>query len=660
MDTDSAQPDNDPSFKRQFSLMEAILHGAWDSDSDDSDYDDPYCFDSSSDEDDSDEELALEESLNALCRLVPDKYNAAQWRDTWKNHPQWWTRICDHWEAQLRAAFFASAPGTEEISAQIAYDNAVLVLRQMRQIDNPPAGWVEAVKSTKLGTTICDIADAATLIDPGNPHADDIFLKIRAHESLCEILDKWVPESSTWARTPIQFKPNPLPHARLFDSEKQGRALWKILTNPKYENIIPHQKVPHTIQLFVSESNFTLAWHTWLALALQHHKFDVTHVQPHNLYSEFMEHLQKQRAQLPNLKNSSLCQILTRTLEVRDYEKIQRDYIYDRVPIKSRKKGKEQRDKQQHQRTTYNLSGEEAFPSDACLECFRLPPEKRCRQKIYVSDQNAEFLRGCGVTRAPEAARMKPGKSPKSRSNKHPPPIFTPEDIQSRGCKFVGYERDEEVMQRCGMQIRFICYASTDELIDVVVYGAFHPEIMKRFKEHSDAPSECKPLTRGGQFDFYSSEKGMTAYGSIVPKGGLPGSGYAPVAGFNTRTSAGIDLVFNEVEVISPVIYYYYSMLIPSADLMAKTEAADRMGKAGLNTYRCDGYYAAQHEDEDACRGIHPTVITCKRIQTRFGRSTEAECMGQCCLQSHRLIKRLYYGCAGAHAVDVALTNPIT
>ncbi|KAJ7246919.1 hypothetical protein B0H12DRAFT_1235405 [Mycena haematopus] len=489
--------------------------------------------DISSDEDDSDEELALEEcdasfewmwtpvaprfthnvdelqgnnyeispypayliyyaALNALCRLVPDKYNAAQWRDTWKNHPQWWT-----------------PPGTEEISAQIAYDNAVLV----------------------------------------------------------------------------------------------------------------------------------------------------THVQPHNLYSEFMEHLQKQRAQLPNLKNSSLCQILTRTLEVRDYEKIQRDYIYDRVPIKSRKKGKEQRDKQQHQRTTYNLSGEEAFPSDACLECFRLPPEKRCRQKIYVSDQNAEFLRGCGVTRAPEAARMKPGKSPKSRSNKHPPPIFTPEDIQSRGCKFVGYERDEEVMQRCGMQIRFICYASTDELIDVVVYGAFHPEIMKRFKEHSDAPSECKPLTRGGQFDFYSSEKGMTAYGSIVPKGGLPGSGYAPVAGFNTRTSAGIDLVFNEVEVISPVIYYYYSMLIPSADLMAKTEAADRMGKAGLNTYRCDGYYAAQHEDEDACRGIHPTVITCKRIQTRFGRSTEAECMGQCCLQSHRLIKRLYYGCAGAHAVDVALTT---
>lgn len=75
---------------------------------------------------------------------------------------------------------------------------------------------------------------------------------------------------------------------------------------------------------------------------------------------------------------------------------------------------------------------------------------------------------------------MKPGKvghpglpachglifqSPKSRSNKHPPPIFTPEDIQSRGCKFVGYERDEEVMQRCGMQIRFICYASTDELV---------------------------------------------------------------------------------------------------------------------------------------------------------------------------------------------------
>jgi Pyruvate/2-oxoacid:ferredoxin oxidoreductase delta subunit len=63
------------------------------------------------------------------------------------------------------------------------------------------------------------------------------------------------------------------------------------------------------------------------------------------------------------------------------------------------------------QREKYNLKEEEidSFPETACLECFRLPREHHCRQKIHVSEQEVKFLKGCGITMAPEGERMKPG-----------------------------------------------------------------------------------------------------------------------------------------------------------------------------------------------------------------------------------------------------------
>lgn len=81
------------------------------------------------------------------------------------------------------------------------------------------------------------------------------------------------------------------------------------------------------------------------------------------------------------------------------------------------------------------------------------------------------------------------------------------------------------------------------------MYEVFPPEIMQRFKDHHNAPTKCQPMRRGGQFDFYSAGK-MIANGSIAPMGGGKGAGYAPVAGFDAQTGDGIDVIFNEVEVI--------------------------------------------------------------------------------------------------------------
>ncbi|KAJ7886432.1 hypothetical protein B0H14DRAFT_3730672 [Mycena olivaceomarginata] len=97
----------------------------------------------------------------------------------------------------------------------------------------------------------------------------------------------------------------------------------------------------------------------------------------------------------------------------------------------------------------------------------------------------------------------------------------------------------------------------------------------------------------------------MVGFGSIHPQGGAPGSGYAPTAGFNADTLDAVDLILNEAEYLA-VMMVVLQAFHPEAyrDIIKLTQAADRIGRSGTNTYRCAGYYAAQHEEADECRGM--------------------------------------------------------
>ncbi|KAJ7620016.1 hypothetical protein DFH06DRAFT_1174495 [Mycena polygramma] len=621
--------------------------------------------------------LSTDKAFHDFCLMVPDKQHKALWLATFKARSDWWRQLCVFWETQLRAAFFAS-PVTQisTISGDEAYQCAVLALRQMRVVQTSPA-WVQEVKGTKLPSTICDIGEAAALIDGKNPHADHLFLKIRAQDSLSETLDKWVPEDSVmWPRTPVQFKPNPGPNTQNFDVTEPGKSLYKILTAQNYATLIPQQKQPDSIQMFVAESNFHAAWHQWLALGLEQHNLNVSNVDIHKLYASFMQFLPTKRDALPHLANKNLGKILTRTLEVREMEAKTRERIYGSRPIKSSKNAVEKK-KQDIQWSTYHLTPEIVanFPQSACVRCFHLPVNQHCRKKKLVSDQEVDFLKGCGITMARDGARMTPGKPPKNRAEKPPTPLYTPDDIRNRGYKFEGYERDEEVIARCGMQVTFIHDEKSDLLVDVAVYEAFPDEVMQRFKAHQDTPTKCRPLTRGGQFDFYKAGE-MIGHGSVAPMGGGKGSGYAPVTGFDAETTDGIDVIFNEVEAAAVMMVVLLAFHPTAhATLIEKTRAADRMGRSGVNTYTCCGYCAAQHEDPDECRGMctqtelkalpseyafcqpsygyylqtYPNMLWSVAplardliINVPLGPFWVAGCMGRCCLRPPLLTMVLY------------------
>ncbi|KAJ7258120.1 hypothetical protein C8J57DRAFT_1234293 [Mycena rebaudengoi] len=335
-----------------------------------------------------------DEAPNWFLTMTPDTHHCKQWTDAFRSNKAWWPSLCSSWNEKLESAFFAPVNGpvkTQEIQ------------------------WVKIVKASGLGRTICRISDVATLIDTTNPHSNDIFLKIRAQDSLCEVLDSWVQQAPSWERTKLTFVANPKPNAKPLDAQ----TLWNILN--MHPNLVPRAKIPQTIQVFLSKIHFELALNTWLGPALQKLGYNLT-----------KDKLSRQR------KSTNATQ-----------ERLH-----------------------QEERQKYNLDqlGDKDFPPNACLECWQLPDEQCCRQNILVHEQNVQFLKGCGMTLAPEGQQMKPKPPPKARQHKKVTKMWTPSEFQQhgKGYTFEGIERDEQVIGRCGKQVLYF----RDKLETLVLFYA--------------------------------------------------------------------------------------------------------------------------------------------------------------------------------------------
>ncbi|KAJ6524471.1 hypothetical protein B0H19DRAFT_1276441 [Mycena capillaripes] len=502
-------------------------------------------------------------AFTAFCNLIPDKYHKALWEATFNANKHWWFLLCSHWDQKLSAAFF---PPAETHSARHLYfqlNSSVVTLQQMRLVKLQTPEWVSIIKRTDLGKTICWISDVATLISGKNPHANNFFLKLRAEMSLCETLDNWIREAESWERTPIVFKAEPAEKSVILDPENiegPGVALFDVMKSCKNDNLVPLQKLPQSVQLFVSEANFEHAWNNWLGISLQARNYDLTDVDPHCLYTTFMRRLRQEfdKRHLSKICNLAWRKILTRTVLLRKGVQKVAQWVQANDSIRT-SKNKQQEQARLAQRKQYNLNNllEVRFPEDACVKCWQLP-----------ENQGSVALRW--------------------------------HRLASRGLKFDAIERDEDVIFRCGMQVLKIKDIDGN-LIDIAVYEAFPSDIVKVLKKHQHAKSKCRPMKRGAQFNFYG-DGDMTTGGFQVPSGGNAGSGYAPPSGFEATTLDGIDIVFNEVEdaaFMLEVMKTFHPGAHP--DLMEQSAAADRMGNIGINTYRCTCYCAPQHSDEDVC-----------------------------------------------------------
>ncbi|KAK7055237.1 hypothetical protein R3P38DRAFT_2499179 [Favolaschia claudopus] len=595
--------------KTQFSIVQQLAQDVWESEDDNSDPEDD-AFTAADSGSDADDEIALVEDedewrmdvddiqedspldtssqmevadndYQTFIKLTPDDKHAGLWTATFRANAQWWYDLCCHWNSVLHRTFFES----QSVETNTAYKEAVLVLRQMRQVHLTTTDWVQVVHRSGLGKTICDISEQSMLVEGNNAAADQMFLQNRAQDSFCETLDKWVKESVDWKCTPLQFKAIPLPGSQPMDQQHPhgpGFKLWQILKQD--DDFIPRRRLPNSICLFTSEITFQRAWDEWLAPKLQKN-YDLTHVVPAQLYSTFMQVIREQQRKIKSLK-PAFGKILTRTIELRKYDQNTTTWVHKRRPVDG---------------------SANHLPPNACPKCVSEREASWCRKQITVRQQDVEWLRGHGITLAPPGERLKPKPRPAEHADRPPPKIFSPDELALQGCILTAIKKEEAIVTRCGTQIIELCSAD-GKVLDVVVYGAFPQDVLERMKEHHHTPTKCKPLLRGSQFEGLGGGK-MEAHGSALPKGGRGGSAYGPIAGFTANSLDDMDIIFNEVE-DNTMMMIAMRAYLPEGyqELLKETEAADKLGKTGTTTYRCTKYSAPQHTDEDVCRGCCMTI----------------------------------------------------
>ncbi|KAJ7743207.1 hypothetical protein B0H16DRAFT_1252350, partial [Mycena metata] len=198
---------------------------------------------------------------------------------------------------------------------------------------------------------------------------------------------------------------------------------------------------------------------------------------------------------------------------------------------------------------------------------------------------------------------------PKMRANHKVKPILTPADLHDKKLVFDGIERDPDVLKRCGIQVLYL-KDKQGQLVKHYLSSpvrTFPEDVIEGLRSHHHRPSRCHAMKRGAQFDFYSAGN-MTAHGSTAPMGGAPGSGYAPVAGFDATMPDGIDLIFDEIEASASATCMMTVMKVfhhkAYNNLMEHSQNADCLGKSGTNIYKCRCYCAPQHSDNDPCTGL--------------------------------------------------------
>ncbi|KAJ7221765.1 hypothetical protein GGX14DRAFT_388886, partial [Mycena pura] len=243
--------------------------------------------------------------LSTLISMAPDAANKPNWQHIFNDHPEYWPELCNHWCSVLN----------EKLDRDI-YKSAVLMLRQLRAVPQANPQWVKVVRTSGLGQAICSLSEQVYHADTQSPQLLRFFIKNRAADTLCEVLDDWVKtEANSWERIRVVFTPERYAPGLTLTAE----LLWKFLIDPQQENLLRSQ-FPHIIQLFLSLKNFEEVYNSFLGPELQKQGYNLYSVKPESLYAQFIQYLTGVRGKLDQLlkHNDFLKTIISATLEGRE------------------------------------------------------------------------------------------------------------------------------------------------------------------------------------------------------------------------------------------------------------------------------------------------------------------------------------------------------
>ncbi|KAF9032321.1 hypothetical protein BDZ89DRAFT_1037165 [Hymenopellis radicata] len=194
--------------------------------------------------------------------------------------------------------------------------------------------------------------------------------------------------------------------------------------------------------------------------------------------------------------------------------------------------------------------------------------------------------------------------SPPPLPSSSSPPAFTSANLTSSEASQASPSSDKYYIpihalpQTASLELRLI---GCRRIVNWAMYNAFSKDVHKRVADHEELSSYMCELKRGSQFQNFTAKKsGMYAAGARQPKGGAPGDAYGFYADFEVESLEGIHRAFDFAEDGMFLMLVAGFVCSSMAQRMKQdVEAADRLGISGHNIFRCDGYCAPQHTDDD-------------------------------------------------------------
>ncbi|KAH7877665.1 uncharacterized protein C8R40DRAFT_1067833 [Lentinula edodes] len=482
----------------------------------------------------------------------------------------------NEWATVLTSVFLSK--GVDVIQEEeIAKDKWLSVLDEMKGISEGTyheTEWYLAFKESKL----CGVFNAlcnpnypvrhARVNDCDNPHYRITWY---GYYALAEVIgvfqEEWTPEMiktqwiTDWEESPHENYQQQKQHAvkyTKFDWKKQPVKIFQAMT---WENVIPLEAFPSHVYTFLSQDNFIHVWNRSIAPGL-----DERHVD------------------LEGMKPSILYQVIHRWMN--EYEKLCNDV--------------------------------QGWSPGLCQHCLNQPQDQRCIQDHFTIFKTKEQLKrefpnfdleGAGISCVPEDQQVEPVTPPVIRKadgsikiRKPLTEIYHPD----RDLHLTLIQSNPTIIKRCGRHIFRIMDSKTQKMFEFVYFNPFPADILQEMANSTEEDCGVKALNRGRSDKMlYWTRGSMVPLGSRVPMGGDKGTSYGAYQGMSAEDEHTIRLMFRHAKDSLPLLEAARSVdsnLVRNLKDAATT--CDRLGASGANLYKCQGYQAPIHIEDDASRGL--------------------------------------------------------
>ncbi|KAJ6466591.1 hypothetical protein C8R47DRAFT_1078966 [Mycena vitilis] len=513
--------------------------------------------------------------------------------DAWPGKIQWWVATLENAITSQPASLTLLESDDESIlnprESRNLYRSVVTVLREVKDVRPnifQQREWRKQVQAQGFHTVVKKICQPYNTVFWSHPHIQELHSKNRIQDLLAVVLQRWTPPDvvSTWTSRLVSF-------GGAAEIQLGGKTLGtgKELIKALQEHtcLIPRASYPQAIFFALGLPNFTYIWNAYMGPGL------------YALGFRYLSHrtLGAEGPGLGAIQDPGLRIILVRTLEYKALQKAVNSFAYQHKP----------RDETKfvpNQQTHDSPRKPKQLPHtlDYCQFCVGLTTDECCVQRIPVRDKVLDkSVIGCAISKAPPEECRAP-IPPKVKFNsdgspKKPPEVLHPDDPRLQ-IRF--FKEDEARLKRCGRHLLLFVDADTDAVRDFYLYGAFADDVMARMLQHHEDLTGIKPLTRGGQFDWFTSGE-MIGVGPRVATGGGPADALRLYEGMEARSAAGLNALFNHAEdtlIVQETARAVFPQLIQQRNQVMKN--CDKLGQVGTTLYDCDNFATRIHLDPDA------------------------------------------------------------